>query len=80
MTTAHTIPELVRALGGWKAVAEWAGYEDTRGVHNWVKRGVPQYYHLRLVLAARRKGVEVDPKILRLNEDEEKVFKAVMAK
>lgn len=61
MKILTTIIELIEALGGFAEVAKWAGYEDARGVHNWISRGIPPSYHLRLTLEAKRRGVIFDP-------------------
>lgn len=66
MKVLETIPDLVDALGGYSRVAKWAGYEDARGVHNWVSRGVPPSYHLRLTIEARRKGFRIAPEVFGL--------------
>jgi hypothetical protein len=33
--------ELIRRLGGPTALARLLGYQDSRRVHNWIKRGIP---------------------------------------
>lgn len=63
MNAIHTIEDLVETLGGPTKVAKWAGYEDARGVYNWMTRGIPPSYHARLVLEAKRKRLLVDPNI-----------------
>jgi hypothetical protein len=70
MATISTIPDLVNALGGAVRVAKWAGYEDIRGVKNWIHRGIPPSYHLRIVLEARRRGLIVAPGIFDLSDDD----------
>jgi len=68
---AASIPDLIEALGGYASVAEWAGYEDVRGVYNWVSRGaIPRNYHLRLALEAMRRGVAVAPDVFGLEDDD----------
>lgn len=66
MKVLETIPDLVNELGGFAEVAKWAGYEDSRGVHNWVSRGVPPSYHLRLTIEAHRKGFVIAPEVFGL--------------
>lgn len=77
MKVIDTIPELVETLGGYSRVAQWAGYEDARGVHNWVSRGVPPAYHLRLILEARQKGFVISPEVFGLDGGEAEALRSV---
>jgi hypothetical protein len=70
MKVVKTVHDLVMALGGFTRVARWAGYEDARGVHNWLTRGIPPSYHLRLTLEAKRRGVEIDPSVFGLEDND----------
>lgn len=79
MKVVTTIPSLVEALGGFANLARWAGYEDSRGIHNWVARGIPPAYHLRLTLEARRRGIEIDPSIFELDDQDAEVLRAVLS-
>lgn len=70
MTVIDSIPDLIHALGGATRVARWAGYEDCRGVMNWVPRGIPPSYHLRLVFEAMRRGMVISPEVFGLTGDD----------
>lgn len=64
-----TIEALIKALGG-----EWATADivDTSvdEVRHWLALGrIPNGYHYRLDLAARRKGANVDPRVFGLSID-----------
>ena len=80
MKEVHTIAELIDALDGFVPVARWAGYTDSRGVHNWVLRGeIPPSYHLRLLLEADRKQIKFDPeKIFGLDPDDASLLRAML--
>lgn len=56
-----TIGGLVKAFGGAKKLAEWAGI-GVSGVSNWVERDfIPPGWHYRLHLEAIDRGFEIDP-------------------
>lgn len=75
--TISTIRELIAALDGPTAVAEWAGVEHASAVSNWEARGsIPPGYHLRLLLEARRRGFVISPEgIFGLDGDDAKEFR-----
>lgn len=77
MKIVNTIPELVESMGGFSRLARWAGYEDARGIHNWVSRGIPPSYHLRLTLEAGRRGVVIDPAVFGLDAGDAAVLRSV---
>ena len=79
MKTVHTIRDLIEGLGGFSHLAKWAGYEDERGVHNWVSRGIPPSYHLRLTLEARRRGVQIDPDVFGLDDEDASQLRGVLS-
>ena len=78
MKVVQTIPDLIEALDGFQRLAKWAGYEDARGIHNWISRGIPPAYHLRLTLEARRRGIEIDPAVFGLEAEDAASLRAVM--
>lgn len=78
MKVVDTISELIESLGGYSQVAQWAGYEDHRGVHNWVHRGqVPPAYHLRLTLQAKKHGFVIAPEVFGLDGTDAEVLRKV---
>ncbi len=79
MTTVSTTTDLITALGGYTKLAAWAGYEDSRGIHNWVSRGIPPSYHLRLTLEAKRRGITIDPSVFSLDGPDAEILKHVLA-
>jgi hypothetical protein len=79
MTVVTNIPDLIKALGGHQTVAKWAGYEDCRGVHNWVTRGIPPAYHLRLALKGYAHGVVIEPDVFGLEPAEGRLLREVLA-
>ena len=67
--TVHTVRELIGALGGAKAFRRWAGLDGpqhARTLGIWRKFGIPPAYHLRLVLEAERRGIQLAPQVLGL--------------
>lgn len=78
MKVISTIPDLIEVFGGATRLARWAGYEDYRGVHNWISRGIPPSYHLRLTLEARRQGIFIDPGVFGLEDDDAESLKDVL--
>ena len=70
--TIRTIDELVEALGGPSYVAEWAGTELS-AISNWKRRGfIPQGWHLRMWIEVRKRGLDVDPSLFEVSEDDAK--------
>lgn len=78
MKNVHSISDLIASLGGCSQLAKWAGYEDARGVHNWIARGIPPSYHLRLLLEARRKRIQIDPAVFRLPEADAESLRMIL--
>lgn len=78
MTTISNIEDLVSTLGGASRVAEWAGYEDSRGVYNWFSRGIPPSYHLRLTIEAARRGVIISGGVLGLEGDDARTLESLL--
>lgn len=65
-----TIKDLVRAFGGAAELGRWAGVRDT-AIHNWVERQeIPPCWHLRLLMEAKRKSIEIDPIVFGFDDDE----------
>ena len=79
MKVVSTIHDLVHALGGYSRVARWAGYEDSRGVYNWVARGIPPSHHLRLTIEAKRAGVKIHPDVLGIDDHDAHVLDEVFS-
>lgn len=75
--TISSIRELIEALGGPTAVAQWAGVEHASAVSNWEARGsIPPGYHMRLSLEARRRGFVISPEeIFGLEGEDAKEFR-----
>ncbi len=76
-----TIRDLIDALNGPTAVAEWAGVEHPSAISNWEARGnIPPGYHMRLALEARRRGLTISPEdIFGLEGDDAKEFRALFS-
>lgn len=79
MTPIQSVEALVEQLGGPTKVAKWAGYEDARGVYNWMTRGIPPSYHARLVLEAKRKQLLVDPDIFGFEGEDAETLRSLLA-
>lgn len=63
-----SIHQLVEALGGDSAVAEWLGISQP-AVGMWKSRDcIGSGWHLRLLAEARRRGLTVDPRVFGLSE------------
>ena len=77
-TSISSIPDLIAALDGPTALAKWAGYEDSRGVYNWLGRGIPPSYHLRLALELKRRGLVVSPCVFGLEDEAADVLSQIM--
>lgn len=80
MRMVESISGLIEALGGASELARWAGYEDGRGVHNWISRGIPPGYHLRLTLHALAKGIVIAPDVFGLEGPEGDAMHALMSR
>lgn len=78
MITVSTTQELIEHLGGCAEVARWAGYEDSRGVYNWLLRGIPPSYHMRLCLEAWARGIYVSPDVIGLEGDDAEIYREMM--
>lgn len=78
--TLHTIQDVVEAFGGYAELARWAGYEHPSGAANWLSRGIPPAYHMRLALEVRRRGFALDPEAVCGLEGEDALeFRAVFS-
>jgi hypothetical protein len=70
MTKLSTIDDVIRMFDGPARAARWAGVTDN-AVCLWRTRGrIPPSTHLRLIIAAKRKGYVIGREILQLEEDE----------
>ena len=63
-----SVQDVVTALGGTAELSRWAGYDSHSGVSNWISRGIPPSYHLRLTLRAHAEGYAIDPAVFGLEE------------
>lgn len=78
--TLRNIHDIVAAFGGYDELAKWAGYEHASGAANWLSRGIPPAYHMRLSLEARRRGYILDPEsVFGLEPDDAATFRAVFS-
>lgn len=65
-----TIDDLITALGGPSAIGDWLGITQ-EAVSNWKARQyIPPGWHLKLLLAATRKGLDVEPALFDLGADD----------
>jgi len=70
MDTITTIDDLVTALGGDTALADWLGISQP-AVANWKVRGsIPPGWHLRILARLRREGRTIDPSVFGLTNSE----------
>lgn len=61
MSKILTTPDdVIRAFGGPRCMAEWAGVSEN-GVCWYRHRGIPPSLHLRLLAEAKRRGWQIDP-------------------
>ena len=66
-----TLPQLIEALGGAAAVAEWCDVPEA-SISCWLAQGrAPNGYHLRLYLRAEAAGWRVEPITFELLHDGE---------
>jgi len=80
MKTLSTISEVIEAFGGHAELARWCGYEQPSGVANWLSRGIPPAYHMRLSLEAKRRGFLLDPEsVFGLEEPDAVMFRDVFS-
>ena len=75
----NSVQDVIASLGGPSELARWAGYEAPSGVSNWLTRGIPNAYHLRLSLKAAREGFVIDPDVYGLESEDAEQFRAVFA-
>lgn len=67
MKTLKTIPDIVKAFGGKRALAKLVGAkkESTSLICNWIADNyIPPGWHYRLHLAAEHRGFVIEPKAL----------------
>lgn len=68
MERIETVPELVAALGGTCAVAEWLDVGAST-VSNWKALGfVPRAYHLEIYFECQSRRIQIEPGALGLSE------------
>jgi len=58
-TTLRTTDDVVAAFGGTAELARWAGVGQNAAC-NWIERGIPPSYHVRLLIEARKRGWKID--------------------
>ncbi len=64
------VVKLVKALGGPTVVGEWLNIRTT-AVSNWSSQGwIPPGWHLRLYLECLRRGLEVDPVLFGVTDED----------
>lgn len=66
-----SIEALVKAFGGTRELADWAGV-GMSAISNWVDRGqIPPGWHYRLHLAAQSRGFEIEPYVFGVQHPED---------
>lgn len=64
----ETVPQLVTAFGGTKALADWADVVPST-VSNWKDHGhIPNGWHFRLYLECRKRKLKISPKLFNIGE------------
>lgn len=78
MVCIRTVDDLVEALGGDTAVAEWLCI--TQGaVANWKQRGeIPGGWHMRLYARLLAEGQDVDLAVFGLSDPDAEVFRRAL--
>lgn len=58
-----TVPQVIKAFGGAKAVAEWSGV-STCHVDNWRRwKFISPAWHWRMDVELKRRGYKIDPQV-----------------
>lgn len=65
----RTVGDVVEALGGTKAAAEWADVGPS-AVSNWIAKAfIPPGWHYRINTELGARGLEIDPAVFGLQPD-----------
>lgn len=67
-TTLTTTEQVIEALGGTTAAAEWAGMGPS-GISNWLARGIPPGWHYRIDRYLATKGYTVAPEVFGYSDE-----------
>jgi hypothetical protein len=68
MKMIDTIEGVIGAFGGPTKMAEWSG-STISTFSNWIERKhIPPSWHLRLMIEARRRGLQIAPEVFGLED------------
>jgi len=70
----NSITGLVKAFGGNRELADWAGI-GMSAISNWIDRDhIPPGWHYRLHVEAASRGFEIEPHVFGLQQPEQRSY------